>query len=479
MNSDIERFIKAESRNAYNYFGAHKVSDGACFRVYAPHAKKVEVCVNDKNYQMEKIDFRGVFEKRVQDIKEFDNYHYEILTSNDVWVNKNDPFTFYNESNKSLYIDKDEYVFDDKKWLEQEKDNTFFNACLLNEDFDMDSQRDFVEYLKTNSYNYVILRPYDKKFLYSVDKKFINESSLKRFIDNLHQVNIGVIFDFDTETFFDDGEGLNDFDGEGVYNNQDNKYKDLDIIYFDYSKETNKSYISSFINYYIEEFHGDGIFINDSEINKEILKNYKNKLVIIKQEQANFDYIDSMIEIINNGFDYKKFMNIESSKCLIYDYNKCFNQIKGNEKRKKDLSILLMALCYISNNDCISVYCENKDYVSALAPLADLHKNNKALYNKDTKNILLNGKKNNYFAFEYSFKKEYVLIFVNFSDSEGLFDLGMSKYGYYKLVLDTTNTSDDSELFYTRNKKIQNKDLAIKVNLQPNQALIFKRMKDI
>ena len=100
MNSDIEKFIKGESKNAYNYFGAHKVSDGACFRVYAPHAKQVEVYTNEKNYKMEKVDFRGVFEVRVKDIKEFDSYHYEILTNEDVWINKNDPFTFYNEDNK-------------------------------------------------------------------------------------------------------------------------------------------------------------------------------------------------------------------------------------------------------------------------------------------------------------------------------------------------------------------------------------------
>ena len=81
MNSDVEKFIRGESKNSYNYFGAHKVIDGVCFRVYAPNAKGVEVVVNQNNYKMEKVDFRGVYEVRIKEMKEFDSYHYEILTN--------------------------------------------------------------------------------------------------------------------------------------------------------------------------------------------------------------------------------------------------------------------------------------------------------------------------------------------------------------------------------------------------------------
>ena len=138
MNSDVEKFIKGESKNSYSYFGAHKVNDGACFRIYTPHAKEVEVVVNGNNYKMDKIDFRGVFETRVKDIKEFDSYYYEILSSSDTWISKNDPYTFYHDSNKSVFIDSDQYAFSDQKWINKDKDSNYFNACLLDDTFKMD-----------------------------------------------------------------------------------------------------------------------------------------------------------------------------------------------------------------------------------------------------------------------------------------------------------------------------------------------------
>ena len=121
MNSDVEKFIKGESKNSYDYFGAHSVNDGVCFRVYAPHAKQIELVIGENNYKLEKIDFRGVYETRVKEIKEFDTYYYEILTNDDTWINKNDPYTFYHDSNKSVYIEKDEYLFNDEKWLNRKR----------------------------------------------------------------------------------------------------------------------------------------------------------------------------------------------------------------------------------------------------------------------------------------------------------------------------------------------------------------------
>ena len=487
MNSDIEKFIKGESKNSYSYFGAHRVNEGACFRLYAPHAKDVEVVVNDKNHKMEKIDFRGVFEARVKDTREFDSYKYEILTENNAWVSKNDPYTFYNENNKSVFIDVDEYEFNDELWLKKEKENIYFNACLINEDFDMDEQREFISYLKEAGFNYVVLRPYDDKYVYCVNKIFINESSLKRFIDNLHQVNIGVIFDFDTETFYDNGDVVNDLDGTPVYNKSENKYKDIDMIYFDTNKNHTKSYIRSFINYYIDKFHGDGLLLNDSEFNREIVSNYNDKLVIYKGKEnkkgyLSSKYLDDILNLINDGFEHKKFINIEadSSSYLLYDYASYINRIKGNEQEKKEIARMLLAISYISNCSKISVYYNDKEYLEGMKLLGDLYKNSKSLFTLDTKKLLLNGKKHNYFAYEFSSRNDYVLLFLNFGqEQDEKFDLGMEYYGYYKLAYDNKLNNLSDKLYDTRNKKVHNKDIALQFSLEPNQVLVFKRMKGI
>ena len=76
MSSQVDKFIAGNSSEAYLEFGAFKVSDGASFKVYAPHAKEVEVVVLGNSYKMNKIDFRGVFEVRVPGVNEFDAYYF-------------------------------------------------------------------------------------------------------------------------------------------------------------------------------------------------------------------------------------------------------------------------------------------------------------------------------------------------------------------------------------------------------------------
>lgn len=487
MNSDVEKFIKGESKNSYSYFGAHKVNDGVCFRLYAPHAKGVEVVTNEKNYKMDKVDFRGVYETRVSEIKEFDAYTYEILTSDNSWISKNDPYTFYHEDNKSVYLDTDEYVFNDERWINKNKDAEYFNACLLKDEFNMDEQREFISYLKKYNFNYLILKPYNDKYLFSINKQFINDSSLKTFIDNLHQVNIGVIFDFDTESIFDYPEGLNDFDGGALYNKEDDKYKGVDHVYLDYEKAHTRSYIRSFINYYLNRFHGDGLYINDSKFNRQILEDFTDKKIIYKGDKnlsgyASDRYLEELINNINSGLDYKKFIDIkfEEKTYIIYDYQKCLDKIKGNEETKKELARALLALNYASSAYCISVYNKDEEYLLSLEKLANLYVNSKALYGKTKFNLLLNGKKNKYFAYEYVSKNDYVLVVMNFGNlDDEKFDVGMTYYGYYNLILDTKLNESSDELFYTREKKIHNKEIALKMHLKENQVLVYKRMRDI
>ena len=81
--------------------------------------------------------------------------------------------------------------------------------------------------LKEYNYNYVVLTPYTFKHMFMVNETFINESSLKHFINNLHAANVGVMFKFDTECFCDYEYGLNDLDGASIYNLEEDKIKEI------------------------------------------------------------------------------------------------------------------------------------------------------------------------------------------------------------------------------------------------------------
>ena len=129
---------------------------------------------------------------------------------------------------------------------------------MLKDEFNMDEQREFINYLREYNFNYLIIKPYDEKYLYCVNKLFINESSLKTFVNNLHEMGIGIIFEFDTSSFLDYDQGLNDFDGSNIYNKIENKYDGVDRVYFDYNKNHTRSYVTSWVNYYMENFACDG-----------------------------------------------------------------------------------------------------------------------------------------------------------------------------------------------------------------------------
>jgi hypothetical protein len=140
----------------------------------------------------------------------------------------------------------------------------------------------------------------------------------------------------------------------------------------------------------------------------------------------------------------------------------------------------LLALTYASRAYCISVYNCDAEYLKSLEPLSDLYANSRALYGKTKYNLLLNGKKNKYFAYEYVSKNDYVLVVLNFGDlDDEKFDLGMTYYGYYRLVLDTKDNKSNDQLFFTRERKIHNKEMALKMHIKPNQVLVYRRMRDI
>ena len=141
---------------------------------------------------------------------------------------------------------------------------------------------------------------------------------------------------------------------------------------------------------------------------------------------------------------------------------------------------MILTMTYISNGNVISYYSENKEYLALLEKLTEIYKTSRLLANKDTKHLLLNGKKNDYFAYDFSYRNDYLILFLNFgTTTEPKFDLGMPYYGYYMIELDTLTGKSADEPLFTRNKKTQGKELAMQFNVEPYQAIVFKRLKDI
>ena len=297
------------------------------------------------------------------------------------------------------------------------------------------------------------------------------------------------MFKFDTECFCDYEYGLNDLDGASIYNLDEDKIKEPGKMYFDYSKNSAKSYMLSVIHYYLNVFHGDGICLNESDFNKEISKTIGDKLVIYTSNEnksgcLSDEYVNKVINNLNGKFDFNKFVNyykeIEKNSYLYFDYDYCVSKVEGTVAHKNKIAKILLAMTYISNHNCVTKFNKNEEYLYCLKVLGEIYASSKSLHNSNTMDLLLNGKKNNYFAYQISHRNEYIIMVINFSDLEDpKFDLGMPYYGYYRLMLDSCNNEKDEELYMTRSKKIHGKTLAMQMHVKPFQVLVYKRMRDI
>ena len=61
---DFQKFLSGGVFDAYEYFGAHMEKGGTVFRIYAPHAKKVELQGDFNNWELQELkqgEYPGVF----------------------------------------------------------------------------------------------------------------------------------------------------------------------------------------------------------------------------------------------------------------------------------------------------------------------------------------------------------------------------------------------------------------------------------
>ena len=358
MDKIKEDFFNGETIDAHKYFGAHLQGEGAVFRIYAPHAKKVEIkgiFTNWHGQELTKIDNRGIYEIYIEGVKEYDKYFYNILDANNHWVEKSDPYAFFCERRPSKdckVFNVNNYGWNDGNWMSN-RDKNFEKAVNIyelhlgsfvkfeNEEFpDYERLAPIIcEHVKKHGYNFVELmpileHPLDKSWGYQVTNFFASTSrygnprQLMYLIDYLHQNNIGVILDFVCVHFASDAYGLINFDGKEVYEYSDrHKYSQWGSPNFNLGSEIVRSFLMSSVSYYLEKFHFDGVRIdavnniiyfddnNKKVINKgglDFIKrmNYKineryPSVMLIAEDSSDFNKVCGRVEDGTLGFDYK------------------------------------------------------------------------------------------------------------------------------------------------------------------------------
>lgn len=358
---DIYGFYTGKIFDAYDFLGCHLDGNRGYFRTYAPNASRVTVIgefTGWKDYEMNRIHDGKFWELITDGVEDGMMYKYRIYGRDGSVTEHCDPYGFGMElrpDSASIARDMNRYVFHDTKWMRDRSDcrrgplNIYeihagsWKTNPKNENgwYKYNELADIlIPYLKENGYNYVEMMPiaehpcdnswgYQSTGFYSPTSRYGTADELREFIDKCHQNGIGVLLDFVPVHFAVDGYGLSMYDGTALYEypNCDVGYSEWGSRNFNHSRGEVQSYLQSCANYWLKEYHFDGLRMDainniiywqgDSRrgINRNALQflQYMNRglkgmypsIILAAEDSSPYPGITKCADWGGLGFDYK------------------------------------------------------------------------------------------------------------------------------------------------------------------------------
>lgn len=357
----MDEFYRGDAFDCYEYFGAHLEGDGVVFRVYAPNA--AGVCLigefsNWENIEMTQKWQQQVYECYVENAKKGMLYKYRIYGRDGSVVEHCDPYGFSMELRPnfaSVIVDLKEYQFTDEKWMAKRDKNYnkpmniyevhlgswHTNPADENGYYRYEEIADrLISYVKENHFNYIEFLPlsehpfdgswgYQNTGFFAPTSRYGEPKGLKELIDKCHKNDIGVIMDFVPVHFARDGYGLPKFDGTALYeyDNQDVGESEWGSYNFIHSRGEVRSFLQSAANYWLSEYHFDGIRMDAisraiywqgdprrgvNERSVEFIKTMNEGLhkihpqaILIAEDSTDFLKVTAPVSYGGLGFDYK------------------------------------------------------------------------------------------------------------------------------------------------------------------------------
>lgn len=385
---DIYEFYSGRSFDAYRELGAHvkkevtgkkTVVSGVEFVTYAPNALGVNVIgeFNDWNETVMERCYDGSFFKVfVPEARPGMMYKYKIYHRDGSSMEHCDPYGFGMELRPafaSIIRDMDTYRFHDAKWMKNrsvcqgsplniyevhlgswrtkpvfdEQGNPLTPEEIAESNRVAESWYTYkeiapmlAEYVKEQGYNYVEFMPlsehpsdqswgYQNTGFFSPTFRYGTADDLKEMIDILHQHNIGTILDFVPVHFALDGYGLARYDGTALYEYPSNDvgYSEWGSMNFIHSKGEVRSFLQSAANYWLSEYHFDGLRmdaisriiywmgdesrgVNDRAVDfirnmNQGLKDRHPSIILCAEDSTDFKGTTKETKYGGLGFDYK------------------------------------------------------------------------------------------------------------------------------------------------------------------------------
>jgi 1,4-alpha-glucan branching enzyme len=298
---DIYLFHQGTNYESQRMLGSHYLTldgvYGCRFTVWAPHASSVAIAGDFNNWSwtthtMELLNETGLWGGFFEDIPEGSTYKYAITHPGGWSGLKADPFARQAEVRPATAsvtpFDTTGYVWKDQAWQKYKESappydspvniyEVHFGTWKQKEDgtlYDYEEMADLlIPYVKEMGYTHIELlplaeHPFDLSWGYqitgyfAVTSRYGTPNQFKYFVDKCHQAGIGVIMDWVPGHFCKDDHGLRRFDGEALFEYNDDKKADKPswgTLTFDFGKPEIQSFLVSNAIFWMKEFHIDGI----------------------------------------------------------------------------------------------------------------------------------------------------------------------------------------------------------------------------
>lgn len=207
-NAEIRKFRAGINYEIYRILGAHcgviNGVRGTRFAIWMPDVQRVSVvgdfCKWDgRVFQMMKHDGSSVYELFIPGVEAGSIYKYEVRKKDGSCMLITDPYAraVEDEGNAAVVCGDDDFVWSDDKWMALRKmeDTRRTPASIYQTAFSEDS----CSYVENAGYTHVELMPVMAGIhcCYAVSPKIGGRNELKKYINTMHDMGIGVILDWE------------------------------------------------------------------------------------------------------------------------------------------------------------------------------------------------------------------------------------------------------------------------------------------